>query len=225
MSLSPEALFSIKLSLKVSLLSTLLVFLIGLPTACLLAYREFRLKNLLDALITLPLVFPPVVTGYILLLVFGKRGVMGELLNKLFGFTVVFNWKGALLASFVAAFPIFVKGARASLEAVDRKLIEVSYTLGKGKIETFLKVVLPLAKRGIVASLVLSFARALGEFGATLMVAGNIPMRTNTIPLEIYSAISEGDTETANLLTLLTALFSVGVIYAVNRITARRRVW
>ncbi|WP_456419216.1 molybdate ABC transporter permease subunit [Thermovibrio sp.] len=224
MSLSPEVLFSIKLSLKVSLLATLLIFLTGLPLAYLLAYREFKLKNFLDALITLPLVFPPVVTGYILLLIFGKKGLLGELLFKLFGFTVVFNWKGALLASFVAAFPIFVKGARASLEAVDRRLIEVSYTLGKGRIETFFRITFPLAKQGITASLILSFARALGEFGATLMVAGNIPMRTNTIPLEIYSAISEGDFGKANLLTALTALFSVAVIYAVNRLSGGRKV-
>jgi len=225
MNIDPELLFSIKLSLKVSLLSTITVFSLGLPLACLLAYREFRFKNLLDAMVALPLVFPPVVTGYILLLLLGKRGPLGELLYKLLGFTVVFNWKGALLASSVAAFPIFVKGARAALEGVDRKLIEASYTLGKGKVETFVKVVLPLAKQGIIASLILSFARALGEFGATLMVAGNIPMRTNTIPLEIYSAISSGDFEKANFLTLITALFSITVIYTINRLSQGGKRW
>jgi len=219
---SPEVLFAIKLSLKVSLLSTLTVFLLGLPVAYLLAFRSFPLKNLLDALITLPLVFPPVVTGYILLLLFGKKGLLGKILYKLFGFTVVFNWKGALLASTVAAFPLFVKGARAAFEGVNRELIETSYTLGKGRLTTFLKVTLPLARTGIVAALILSFARALGEFGATLMVAGNIPMKTTTIPLEIYNAAMAGEFEKANLLTAITALFSVGVIYAINRLTQRK---
>ncbi len=223
MELSPEVAFSIKLSLKVSFLSTLLVFLLGLPLASLLSFKDFKLKNLIDALITLPLVFPPVVTGYILLLIFGKKGIVGSFLLKLFNFSVVFTWYGALLASFVASLPIFVKGARAALEGVNRELIEVSYTLGKSRLETFFKVVLPLAKKGIVASLILSFARAMGEFGATLMVAGNIPMRTTTLPLEIYNLVSMGETEKADLLTLFTALFSVGVIYAVNRLSTGSR--
>jgi len=222
--MSPEVIFAIKLSIKVSLLSTLIVLLIGTPTAYILAFKEFRLKNLLDAVITLPLVFPPVVTGYILLLLFGRNGPLGELLYKLFGFTVVFNWKGALLASSVAAFPIFVKGARAAFEGVSKSLIETSYTLGKGGLETFFKVTLPLAKTGIVAALVLTFARALGEFGATLMVAGNIPMKTTTIPLEIYNAAMAGEFEKANLLTAITAIFSIGVIYTINRLTERRRI-
>ncbi len=219
MELSPEVIFSIKLSLKVSLLSTLLVFLLGLPLASLLSFKDFKFKNLLDAVITLPLVFPPVVTGYILLLIFGKKGIIGSILLKLFNFSVVFTWRGALLASFVASLPIFVKGAKASLEGVNRELIEVSYTLGKGKLETFFKVILPLAKNGIVASLILSFARAMGEFGATLMVAGNMPMRTTTLPLEIYNLVSMGEMEKANLLTLFTAIFSVGVIYTVNKLS------
>ncbi|WP_456456725.1 molybdate ABC transporter permease subunit [Thermovibrio sp.] len=223
MELSPEVAFSIKLSLKVSFLSTLLVFLLGLPLASLLSFKDFKLKNLIDALITLPLVFPPVVTGYILLLIFGKKGIVGSFLLKLFNFSVVFTWYGALLASFVASLPIFVKGARAALEGVNRELIEVSYTLGKSRLETFFKVVLPLAKKGIVASLILSFARAMGEFGATLMVAGNIPMRTTTLPLEIYNLVSMGETEKADLLTLFTALFSVGVIYAVNSLSTGSR--
>jgi len=218
----PQALFSIKLSLKVSILATLLVSVLGLPTAYLLSFKDFKLKNLLDALITLPLVFPPVVSGYLLLLLFGKRGVIGELLYKLFGWTVVFNWKGALIASAVAAFPIFVKGVKASFDSLDRSLIEASYTLGKGKVATFFKVILPISRPALIASLILSFARALGEFGATLMVAGNIPMRTNTIPLEIYSSVSAGEMERANFLVLFTALFSLAVIYLVNRFGERK---
>jgi len=223
MALDPQALFSVKLSLKVAGTSTLLVVLTGLPLSYLLAFRSFPLKNLVDAFITLPLVFPPTVTGYILLLLLGRNGPLGRLIHELFGTGVVFTWYGAVVAASVASFPIFVKSARASLEAVDKNLIQVSYTLGKGELETFLKVILPLAKGGIVAGIVLSFARAIGEFGATLMLAGNIPFKTNTVPLEIYSAVSGGDFERANTLTLIIALFSVAVIYTLSVITARER--
>ena len=221
MVLDPQALFSVKLSLKVAAVSTAVVLLIGLPTAYLLASRDFPFKNLVDALITLPLVFPPTVTGYLLLVLLGKNGPIGEVLYKLFSTGVVFTWYGAVVASSVAAFPIFVKTARSSIESVNRNLIYAAYTLGKGEVETFFKVVLPIAKRGVAAGLVLSFARAIGEFGATLMVAGNIPFKTNTVPIEIYSSVSEGNFERANLLTALIALISLGVILTVNRLSRR----
>jgi molybdate transport system permease protein len=134
---------------------------------------------------------------------------------------IVFTWYGAVLASFIVSFPIFVKSARASIESVDRNLIYASYTLGKSSLETFFKVVLPLAKGGIIAGIVLSFARALGEFGATLMIAGNIPFRTNTIPIEIYDAVSSGDFEKANVLTLIVTLISVTVIFVINKLSKK----
>jgi len=221
MVLDPEALFSIKLSLKVATVSTILVFLIGLPVAYALAEKEFPMKNLLDALITLPLVFPPTVTGYLLLLLFGKNGFIGEILYRFFKTGIVFTWYGAVVASSVAAFPIFVKTAKSAIEAVEKNLIYAAFTLGKSELETFFRVVLPVAKRGIVAGLVLSFARAIGEFGATLMLAGNIPFKTNTIPIEIYSAVSDGNFERANLLTVVVAVLSLGIIFAVNRLSQR----
>ena len=128
---------------------------------------------------------------------------------------------GAVVASSVAAFPIFVKTAKSAIEAVERNLIYAAFTLGKSELETFFRVVLPVAKRGIVAGLVLSFARAIGEFGATLMLAGNIPFKTNTIPIEIYSAVSDGNFERANLLTVVVAVLSLGIIFAVNRLSQR----
>ncbi len=221
MVLDPEALFSIKLSLKVATVSIVLILLTGLPIAYVLAEKEFPMKNLLDALITLPLVFPPTVTGYLLLLIFGKNGFIGEIIYRLFKTGIVFTWYGAVVASSVAAFPIFVKTARSSIEAVEKNLIYAAFTLGKGELETFFRVVLPIAKRGIVAGLVLSFARAIGEFGATLMLAGNIPFKTNTIPIEIYSAVSDGNFERANLLTVVIAVLSLGIIFAVNRLSQR----
>ncbi len=146
-------------------------------------------------------------------------------LYKLFHTGIVFTWYGAVVAASVAAFPIFVKSSRAAIEAVDRNLIKVSYTLGKGELQTFFKIVLPLAKKGIVAALILSFARALGEFGATLMLAGNIPFKTNTIPLEIYSAVSGGDFQKANILTAITAVISIAIIYLINRLTQGGKRW
>ena len=223
MVLDPEALFSIKLSLKVATVSTVLVFLIGLPVAYALAEKEFPMKNLLDALITLPLVFPPTVTGYLLLLLFGKNGFIGEILYRFFKTGIVFTWYGAVVASSVAAFPIFVKTAKSAIEAVEKNLIYAAFTLGKSELETFFRVVLPVAKRGIVAGLVLSFARAIGEFGATLMLAGNIPFKTNTIPIEIYSAVSDGNFERANVLTAVIAVLSLAIIFSVNRLTNGRR--
>ncbi len=220
--IDPQAVFSVKLSLKVAVFSSLLVFIIGLPISYLLSSREFPFKNLIDAIITLPLVFPPTVTGYLLLLVLGRNGVIGSFLYKVFHTGVVFTWYGAVIAASVAAFPIFVKSARAALESVDRNLIKVSYTLGKTELQTFFKVILPLSKRGIIAALVLSFARALGEFGATLMLAGNIPFRTNTIPIEIYSAVSGGDFSRANVLAAITAAISLLIIYLVNRLSGER---
>ena len=223
--LDPEALFSIKLSLKVSIIAAFVVTLLGLPVAYVLAVKDFPFKNLLDALVTLPLVFPPTVTGYLLLLVLGKNGFIGALIYKLFKTGVIFTWYAAVIASSIAAFPIFVKGARAAIESIDKNLISVSYTLGKGELETFFRVVLPLAKKGIVAAVVLSFARAMGEFGATLMLAGDIPFKTNTIPIEIYSAVSGGDFQKANLLTAVTAVISLGIIYLINRLTSRGERW
>jgi molybdate transport system permease protein len=221
--IDPQALFSIKLSLKVAFVSSILVLIFGLPLSYFLATRNFPLKNLVDAMITLPLVFPPTVTGYLLLLILGKNGIIGSFLYKLFHTGVVFTWYGAVIAASTAAFPIFVKSARSAIEAVDENLIKVSYTLGKSELQTFFKVVLPLAKKGIVAAIILSFARALGEFGATLMLAGNIPFKTNTIPLEIYSAVSGGDFQKANILTAITALISITVIYTINRLTQKKK--
>ncbi len=222
MVLDSEALFSIELSLKVATVSTITVFFIGLPLSYLLATKELPLKNLIDTLITLPLVFPPTVTGYLLLLLLGKNGPIGEVLYRLFKTGIIFTWYGAVVASSVAAFPIFVKTARSSIEAVNRNFIFAAYTLGKGEVETFLRVVLPIAKRGIIAGTVLSFARAIGEFGATLMLAGNIPFKTNTIPIEIYSAVSDGNFERANILTAVIAVISLIIIFTVNKLTERR---
>jgi len=221
MIMDSSVVFSLRLSLQVAFAATVLIIVIGLPIAYLLARKNFPGKELLDISLTLPLVLPPTVTGYYLILAFGRNGFIGRYLYKWLDWSIMFTWYAAVLASFVVALPLMIKTGRAALEGVDRNLINAAYTLGHSEWETALKVTLPLAKRGLLAGIVLSFARALGEFGATLMVAGNIPGKTDTMPLAIYSLSASGEREQAAgmvvLLTLVAALF----LYLANRYSRR----
>jgi molybdate transport system permease protein len=189
--------------------------------AYLLAMKNFRGKELLDVLFTLPLVLPPTVTGYYLIILFGRNGFIGRLIYGWTGWSVMFTWYAAVLASFVVALPLMIKTTRAAIESVDRNLIYASYTLGHSELETALQVTLPLAKKGILAGTILSFARAMGEFGATLMVAGNIPGKTDTMPLSIYSRASSGDWSMANWMVIFFTLMSGIFLYLANRFTKR----
>src|SRR5271169_5554553 len=164
--------FSLKLSVQVAIVATVFVVVIGLFAAYLLSRKNFPGKELLDILLTLPLVLPPTVTGYYLIVLFGRNGLLGRNLYAYTGWTIMFTWYAAVLASFVVALPLMVKTARAAIESVDENLIRASYTLGHSEYWTVLKVILPLARKGIIVGTILSFARAMGEFGATLMVAG-----------------------------------------------------
>ena len=192
-----------------------------MAVAYLLAIKNFRGKELLDILFTLPLVLPPTVTGYYLILLFGRNGWIGKWIYEWTGWSIMFTWYAAVLASFVVALPLMIKTTRAAIESVDRNLINASYTLGHSEFETALRVTLPLAKRGILAGAVLSFARAMGEFGATLMVAGNIPGKTDTVPLSIYSHASSGDWSKANGMVVLFSVMSACFLYIANRFTKR----
>lgn len=213
---------ALKLSLLVVTFATLIVGAVGLSFAFVLAKREFRGKQLLDAILTMPLVLPPTVTGYYLLVLFGRRGVFGSYLYDLTGFALAFTWQGAVLASVVVALPLMIKASRAGLESVDAQYETASYVLGKSEWETFFRITLPLAKRGIIAGLILSFARALGEFGATLMLAGNIPGRTQTMPLAIYEAVASGDDRQAQILVVILTLVSVLAVYLTNKLSGAR---
>ncbi len=209
-------LFSIRLSFQVASVATFFIILFGVSIAYLLARRNFRGKEILDIILTLPLVLPPTVTGYYLILVFGRNGFIGKLIYQWTGWTIMFTWYAAVLASFVVAIPLMIKTARAAIESVDENLINASYTLGHSETETALKVILPLAKRGIAAGAILSFARAMGEFGATLMIAGNIPGKTNTMPISIYSFANSGDWNKAHIMVIFLTLLSGAVLYLVN---------
>jgi molybdate transport system permease protein len=219
--MSPDNLSALRLSLQVAVAATALNALLGIPVAYVLARRRFWGRSLLDLLVTLPLVLPPTVVGYYLIVLLGRRGVLGAPLYELSGFTVAFTWYAAVIAATVMALPLLVRTVRAAIESVDRDLERAAYTLGRSELRTTIEVTLPLARNGILAGLVLAFARALGEFGATLMLAGNIPGRTATVPLSIYTAVQTGESaEALGLVAALTVL-SCLVLVVANRLGAR----
>jgi len=212
-------LFPLYLTIKVSLTATVLVSIIGLALAMLLARRDFPGKHVLDVFIMGPLVLPPTVLGYYLLTLLGHSTFIGSFLENRLGIELIFTWKGAVVAALVAALPLFVKPARAAIEGVGREYEDAARLLGKTEFQVFRTITLPLAWRGIAAGTVMAFARATGEFGATLMVAGNIPGLTRTMPLAIYNAVLMGDNHTANILVLIVTLFSFAVLYMVGIFT------
>jgi molybdate transport system permease protein len=209
--------FPLGLSLRVATLSVALLVVPGTWLGYLLARRRFPGRALLDAALMLPLVLPPSVTGYFLILLLGRRGLLGAPLYRATGFALPFTFWAAVLAALTVALPLYVKAAQAAFSQVALDLEETAYTLGLSPARTFRVVTLPLARRGLVAAAVLAFARAVGEFGATLILAGNIPGRTNTMPLEIYSAYQTGDDARALALVAILSAVSLVVVLVANR--------
>jgi molybdate transport system permease protein len=218
---SQEALSSVRLSLQVAVLATVLNALVGIPLAYLLAKRRFWGHAVLDVAVTLPLVLPPTVTGYYLIVVLGRKGWLGAPLYDLTGWTVAFTWYAAVIAATVMALPLLVRTARAAIESIDPDLEKAARTLGRSEWRTAFEVTLPLARNGILAGLVLAFARALGEFGATLMLAGNIPGKTATVPLVIYTAVQTGESDEVLVLVAVLTLISCIVLVLSGRLGAR----
>ncbi|MBM3423321.1 MAG: molybdate ABC transporter permease subunit [Chlorobi bacterium] len=213
MLLTPEDIQAILLSLKVALTATILSLPLGFATAWLMVFRSFRGKMLLEVLVNLPLTLPPVVIGYFLLLMLGRNGWAGKFLDA-WGIQIVFTWKAAVIASAAVGFPLLVRSIRLGMESIDRQLIQASRSLGARWFDTLLTVVLPLSIRGILAGSSLMFARSLGEFGATIIVAGNIPGLTQTIPLAIYDyASSPSSTMMALSLCIVAVAISVLVLF------------
>lgn len=204
------------LSLKVALAAVFVDFIAGLAVARTMARTEFMGKNVVESLIILPMVLPPTVLGYGLLILLGKRGPVGRFLLEYFDFQLIFTWWAAVIASAVVSFPLMYQSAKAAFAGVDISLEQAARTLGAREARIFLTITLPLAWPGILAGLVLSFARALGEFGATLMVAGNIPGKTQTIPLAIYFAVETGDTSAARNLVLVITALSFATVFWLN---------
>jgi molybdate transport system permease protein len=210
------------LSFQVSLVATLLAGLLGVALAGLLSQRRFRGARLLDALLNAPLVLPPTVLGYYLLILLGRSSSLGRSYEAITGSSIVFTRTGATCAAALAALPFVARSARAALESVEPRYAEAAATLGAPPLRAFRRVLLPLASRGIWAGLTLGFARSLGDFGVTLMVAGNIPGRTQTASLAIYDAIQAGrDAEAGGLAAVLTTL-AVLALYAVSKLSAPR---
>jgi len=214
--------FPLWLSLRVAGLATLVSLGLGLWIAYLLANRKFRGKELLDAVVTLPLVLPPTVLGYYLLVVLGRSSPLGQFYEWTFGTPLVFTWQAAVVASTLHAIPLLVKSARAAFETVDRSYEKAARNLGASEWRVFWRVTLPLARRPVVAASVLAFARALGDFGATLMIAGDIPGKTQTASIAIYDAVEGGDTLVARVLVLVLSAGAIVIVYAANRLQQRQ---
>lgn len=204
---------AILLSLKVSVVATLLSLPLGFAMAYILTYRQFRGKVALDVIVNLPLTLPPVVIGYLLLLGLGQKGFIGQHLLQPLGITLIFTWKAAVIATAVVGFPLMVRSIRIGMETIDRRLIQASRTLGAGWFDSMVTVILPLSMRGVLAGSALMFARGLGEFGATIIVAGNMPGVTQTIPLAIYDYAGSPDGDAmAMSLCLVSVVISVAVL-------------
>jgi molybdate transport system permease protein len=210
--------FPLWLSLRVAVLSTIISLAAGLWIAYILANRNFRGKEVLDAAVTLPLVLPPTVLGYYLLVVIGHDSPIGQLWKWIFRSPLVFTWKAAVIAAILHSFPLLVKSARAAFESVDRSYERAARTLGASEWKLFWRVTLPLARRSIFAAAALAFARSLGDFGVTLMVAGNIPGRTQTAAVAIYDAYESGNDTVALTLVLVLSGVALLILTVANRV-------
>ncbi len=216
--------FPLWLSLRVAALATIISVAGGVWLAWLLANRQFRGREALDAAVTLPLVLPPTVLGYYLLVVLGRESVLGRFYEWVTGSPLVFTWQAAVVAALFHSMPLLIKSARAGLESVDRTYEHAARTLGASEWTVFWRVSLPLARRSILAAAALAFARSLGDFGVTIMIAGNIPGRTQTVAVAIYDAVEAGNGALARVLVLVVSAAALGVIYLANRLAPRQAV-
>lgn len=219
-----EAWVALSLTLKVAGWATAINLVLGVGVGFLMARCRFPGRDLFDAVLTLPMVMPPTVLGYYLLVVIGSQGVVGAWLLQHFGIRLIFTWQAAVIAATIVAFPLVFKAARAAFESVDPQLEDAARTLGVSEAAVFFRVSLPLAWRGILAGLLLSFARALGEFGATLMVAGSIAGKTQTLSIAVYEAVQAGQDDTANFLVAVTSITCIAVLLSAGRLVPGRVV-
>ena len=215
---------TLALKLKVAAWATAINLVLGVAVGWLLARRSFFGRELLDAVLTLPFVLPPTVLGYYLLVVIGKRGWLGACLYQTFGINLIFTWQGAVIAATIVSFPLVLKSARAAFEGVDPQLEKAARVLGLGELALFFRITLPMAWPGILAGTLLVFARSLGEFGATLMVAGSIPGRTQTLSVAVYEAVQAGQDSVANTLVVIISVTCIVVLLVAARLAPFRVV-
>jgi molybdate transport system permease protein len=213
----PVDLTPLWLTLKVAGVATLLTFLVGVNLAFLVARSRFWGREGLDAFCTLPLVLPPTVLGYYLIVIIGRQGWLGHWLQATWGISLIFTWQGAALAAAVVSLPLIFKSARAAFEEVDANLENAARTLGLSEAAIFFRVSLPLAWRGILAGAMMAFARSMGEFGATLMVAGNLPGKTQTLSIAVYDAVQAGNDAGATMLVLLISVVCITILVVSSR--------
>ena len=210
------------LSIRVALLATVIAFFLGVLFAYILTKKKVPGKNIWETILILPMILPPSIVGYLLLKVFGKRGPIGAFLLDTFGIQIVFTWIACVIAATVVALPLMYQNAKGAFQSVDPSYELAAKTLGSSSFKVFRTVTFPLSGPGIVSGIVLTFARALGEFGATLMLAGNIPGKTQTIPTAIYYAVVVGKDEKASMLVLIMVLFSFALVFGLNMWLKRR---
>ena len=214
--------FPLWLSLRVAGFATVISLAISLPVAWLLASRQWRGKELLDAVTTLPLVLPPTVLGYYLLVVIGRQSALGRLYEWIFGSPLVFTWQAATLAALFHSTPLLIKFVRAAFESIDPSFERAARNLGASEWKVFWRVTVPLARRSIFAAAALAFARSLGDFGITIMIAGNIPGRTQTMSVAIYDAVESGNGALARTLVIVMSAVAIAILYLTNRIEKRQ---
>jgi molybdate transport system permease protein len=210
--------FPLWLSLRVAALATAISIVIGLWIAHLLASRQFRGRDVLDAAVTLPLVLPPTVLGYYLLVAFGRQSPLGSAYETITGSPLVFTWQAAVVAALFHSTPLLIKSARAAIESIDPVYEKAARSLGASEWKIFRRVTLPLVRRSLVAASVLAFARSLGDFGVTIMIAGNIPGKTQTLAVAIYDAVESGNGQLARLLVLVVSAVAIAILTLANRI-------
>lgn len=216
--------FPLWLSLRVATLATVISTVVGLALAYLLARGRFAGRDLLESLVTLPIALPPTVLGYYLLVLLGRESALGAWWESLFGAPLVFTWKAAVVAACFHSVPLLVRAARAAFESVDTTLENAARSLGAGEWKVFWRVTLPLAKRSVIAATLFAFARALGDFGVTIMIAGNIPGRTQTMSVAIYDAVQSGDQDSARILVLVMSALALALLWSIQLIGNRRTV-
>jgi molybdate transport system permease protein len=217
-----EAWIALRLTLKVAGFATLINVILGVAVAYLFARKNFWGKEVLDAVLTLPMVMPPTVLGYYLLVLIGRHGPIGQLLQQHFDINLIFTWQGAVIAAAIVSFPLVFKAARAAFESLEPQYEQAARVLGISETALFFRVTLPLAWRGILAGVLLSFARSSGEFGATLMVAGSIPGQTQTLSIAVYEAVQAGQDDVANFLVLLTSVVCMSVLLVSGKLLPGR---
>lgn len=216
-------LFPLYLSFRVALSATLIGSLCGLPLAYYLSRKQGRLSDFIDTLTNLPIVLPPTVLGYYLLVLLGRQSWIGKFLEEQFDIMIVFTPTGAIIAATVVSIPYLIKASKASLAEINEDYLNAARLLGRSELNIFITIMIPIAWRGIISGITLSFARALGDFGTTLMVAGSIPYKTQTMPIAIYNSLIAGDYHTANFLVLIMTSVAVVVLYVVNRMEKKMK--